>query len=143
MAVITVSRPFGAGGRTLCGMVARRLGYLCMDDEIIQRVAEMANVSPELVESIEKNSSGKLQKFLSGLNPKNFADRIRETREAIDEEIYVDLLYRIVGQLAREGNVVILGRGGQYILRDYPDAFHILLAASIETRRRFLEKNSN
>ncbi len=46
MAVITISRQFGAGGKTLGKMVADKLGYTFADDDIIQMVAEAANVSP-------------------------------------------------------------------------------------------------
>ncbi|MGD9103519.1 MAG: cytidylate kinase family protein, partial [Desulfobacterales bacterium] len=45
MAVITISRQYGAGGKTLGKMVADELGYEFADSEIIAKVAEMANVS--------------------------------------------------------------------------------------------------
>ena len=41
MAVVTISRKFGAGGRTLARMVAERLGYTFADREIIVRVAKV------------------------------------------------------------------------------------------------------
>ena len=44
MAVITISRQYGAGGKTLGKMVADELGYEFADSEIITRVAEMAIV---------------------------------------------------------------------------------------------------
>ena len=34
--------------------------------------------------------------------------------------------------------MVIVGRGGQYILADRPDTFHFLLTADIENRIRFM-----
>ena len=50
MAVITISRQFGAGGKTLGTMVAKELGYTFADQQIIQKIAETANVSPHWVE---------------------------------------------------------------------------------------------
>ena len=77
---------------------------------------------------------------MSGLVRKSFIDRIlSDERGYIDEEIYVDLLHKIISQIAKEADAVILGRGGQYILRDTEDVFHILLIADKEDRIRFME----
>ena len=43
--------------------------------------------------------------------------------------------------MADDGNVVILGRGSQYILNDHPDAYHILLIDTIENRVKFMQEN--
>ncbi len=140
MSVITISRQFGAGGKTLGEMISKQLNYTFVDDEIIQLVAKRAKVSRNWVESIEKEAGGKLLKFMSGIVRKSFIDRIlNNERGYIDEEIYVDLLHQIITQIAEESNAVILGRGGQYILRDREDVFHILLIAEKEDRIRFME----
>lgn len=140
MSVITISRQFGAGGKTLGEMVSKELGYSFVDDEIIQMVARKAKVSTHWVESIEKEAGGKLLKFMSGLVRKSFVERILDDKRGyIDEEIYVDLLNVIINQIAEEGNAVILGRGGQYILRDTADAFHVLLIANLQDRIKFME----
>jgi len=55
MAVLTISRQFGAGGITLGKRVAKRLGYTFYDNEIIQMVAKKAKVSPHWVESMERS----------------------------------------------------------------------------------------
>jgi cytidylate kinase len=144
MSVITIARQLGAGGKTLGEAVARQLGYEFYDNEIIQMVAEQANVSTKAVESIEKNVDGKLKKFISGLVPKTFADRVQARDQAvINEEIYVDQLHRIIEQIASQGNVVILGRGSQYVLENAEDTHHVLLIADDEHRRRFLAKKYN
>lgn len=142
MAVITISRQFGAGGKTLGEMVAKKLNYSFVDNEIIQMVAKKAKVSTHWVESIEKEAGGKLLKFMTGLVSKNLVERILdEKRGYIDEEIFVDLLNKIIVQIADEGNAVILGRGGQYILRDREDTFHILLIAHMNDRTLFMEEH--
>jgi len=142
MSVITISRPLGAGGRTLGHMLAKRLGYTFISNEIIQLVAERAKVSPGVVEAHENEAGWKFQRFLSGFVPKTFVDRLftTESPEGFSEEIYVDLLHKIIDQIAQEGNAVILGRGAQFILKGYPDAYHLLLAASRENRIRFLQE---
>jgi cytidylate kinase len=141
MAVITISRQFGAGGKTLGEMVSKELGYSFVADQIIQMVAKKARVSAQGVEFIETEAGGKLLKFMSGLVARSYVERILDDeRGYIDEEIYVDLLRQIISQLAEEGNVIILGRGGQYILRNFEGAFHILLIAHKKARIKFMEE---
>ncbi|MBW1698884.1 MAG: cytidylate kinase-like family protein [Deltaproteobacteria bacterium] len=143
MAIITISRQFGAGGRTLGKLVAEKLGYAFVDEEIIQMLAKQAKASAGGVESVEKEAGGRLLKYITKLVPKSFVDLILNDQRGYDEEIYVDLLYQIINRIADEGNTVIIGRGSQYILRNRKDAYHILLVAQKEDRIRFMEKNYN
>jgi len=142
MAVITISRQFGAGGITLGKMIAEKFGYTFADTEIIKMVAEMANVSTHFVETVEKEAGGKFSKFISKTVSKPLVERIlKDERGYIDEEIFLDYLVLIIAQMGDDGDVVILGRGSQYILNDLPDAYHILLVDTFENRVRFIQKN--
>ena len=144
MAVITISRQFGAGGITLGKMVAEKLGYAFADTEIIKMVAEMANVSTHFVETVEKEAGGKFSKIVSRLVSKPLLERVlKDERGYIDEEIYLDYLVLIIAQMADEGNVVILGRGSQYILGDHPDAYHFMLINEFDNRVKFMRESYN
>ena len=141
MAVITISRQFGAGGRTLGQMIADELGYDFVDDVIIQEVAKKAKVTTRSVKSIERMAGGKLSKMFSGLISSNYVDRmVGEGKGYIDEEIYVDLLNDVVKELAEQDNIVLMGRGGQYVLQDFANAFHLLLVSDIESRIKFMQR---
>ena len=142
MAVITISRQYGAGGKTLGKMIAEDLDYEFADSAIVTRVAEMANVSTHWVETVENEAGGKLSRFITRMVSKPLVDRIlKDERGYIDEEIYLDYLVLIIAQIADEGNSVILGRGSQYILNDHPDAFHILMIDEFENRVRFMKEH--
>jgi cytidylate kinase len=142
MAVITISRQFGAGGKTLGKMVAKELGYTFADQQIIQKIAETANVSPHWVESIEKEAGTRLTKVIDYVVSMKWVERVlKEERGYIDEEIYLDYLVVIISQVAEEGNAVIIGRGSQYILNDHPDARHILLVDEGKNRVKFMMEN--
>ena len=140
MAVITISRQYGAGGKTLGQMIANQLDYGFADSEIVAKVAEMANVSTHWVETVENEAGGKLSRFITRMVSKPLVDRIlKGERGYIDEEIYLDYLVLIIAQIADEGDVVVLGRGSQYILNDHPDAFHILMIDAFENRVHFMK----
>jgi cytidylate kinase len=139
MAVITISRQFGSGGQTLGQMIANKLGYTFADSDIIQRIAREANVSEDWVESFEKEAGSRLSRLISSMVSQRWIDRIlRDERGYLDEKIYLDYLVLIIAQMADEGDVIILGRGSQYILNDHPDAYHILLVNEVDKRIKFL-----
>lgn len=141
MAVITISRQFGAGGRALGEMIAKELGYLFLDDLIIQELAEKANVSTDFVKSMERTAGGKISKFISSMLSSDYIERlIGSDRGYLDEHIYVDLLHEVIMNFAKQDNVVLVGRGGQYILHDFEGAYHLLLVAEWQDRIKFMQK---
>ncbi|MDZ7832783.1 MAG: cytidylate kinase-like family protein [Desulfobacterales bacterium] len=144
MAVITISREFGAGGRTLGKNLAKELGYTVVDEDIVQMVAERAKVSKKTVKTMEKEAGGSLMKFMNYIVPQSQINRLLDNQRGyLDEEIYVNTLTEIITDLAEEVNCVIVGRGGQYVLRDHADAFHLLLVSGYEDRVRFMMENYN
>ena len=57
--VITISRQFGSGGRTVGRMTAMKLGIPCYDQELIQKVAEESGFAERYIqERGEELSSG-------------------------------------------------------------------------------------
>lgn len=142
MAVITISRQFGAGGKTLGVTASEELGYRFVNDEIINWIAKKARVSVEWVKAIEKEAGRKLDFFISKMISKRLLNSILGHDQAyIDEKIYFNLLGETIRKTATEGNAVILGRGGQFFLKDSPDTFHIHLVATDADRIKFLMEN--
>ncbi len=143
MAVITVSRQFGAGGRTFGKMVSKELGYRFLDDVIIYEISKEAKVSKNWVKHLERDAGSKLSKFMSGLVARDYIKRVIGEKGFIDEEIYVQLLNEVITKFAQEGDVVLLGRAGQYILKDYEDSYHIFLMADMPHRIQFMHQYYN
>jgi cytidylate kinase len=144
MAVITISRQFGAGGKTLGSLISQKLEYTLIDDAIINKVAEKAKVSKDWVQSIEKEAGGKLLSFISKLVSKSFIERILdESKGYIDEDVYIDTLKEVFDKFAEEDNCVILGRGGQHFLRNHDNVVHVLMVAEREDRIKFMEDHYN
>jgi len=144
MSVITISRQFGAGGRTLGKMIADALGYRFLDDLIIQELAVKAQVTTDSIKSMERTAGSVISKIISGMLSRNYMERIIGAGKGyINEEIYVELLRDVITAFAKEGDIVLLGRGGQYILKDSQDAFHILLIADMKHRIEFMQRYYN
>lgn len=135
MAVITISREIGAGGGPLGQRLAKRLGYRYVDEDMIYQVADKVGVSPEDVRAFEKEGATKLMKFLDRVVSKDFIQRLLSGKHGyMDEKRYVAIVTAIIKELHAQGNVVIVGRGGQYILRGYEDVWRILLVDDPERR---------
>jgi cytidylate kinase len=144
MAVITVSREFGSGGRTLGEILAKELGYTFLDDAVIQALANRVGVTKESVANMERHNGSFFSDMIHGMLHLSYIDRItHKKQDHIDEGIYIDKLREVVEDLAAQDNVVLLGRGSQFILSGHPDAIHFLLVADRAHRIRFMQHKYN
>jgi len=136
MAVITISRQYGAGAMALGRMLAEKRGYTLASRDIVQQIADKAKVSTDFVLAVEKEAGTKLSRFMTRIiSSRGMVNKIlRDDSGYIDEKLYLDYLVLTVVQIADEGNAVIMGRGSQYILKTHPDAVHILLVDEFENR---------
>jgi cytidylate kinase len=140
MAVLHISRQFGAGGLTLGKAVAHRLGYSFVSRGIINRMAREANISPDWIKGVEKEAGGWVNRLTRFLVSSDFIERqIGESHSDFDEVKYTDFLKRLLPSIAAEGNAVIIGRGGQFILPDAPGIIKIYLVAKPEDRVSFIQ----
>ena len=139
MAVITISRQFGAGGWLLGERLAKRLGYRYVNEGMIQEVAKKGKVSSGRVRVFEKSGTNKLMKFLDKLVSTDYVDRIiSEKHGHLDEKGYVETVRGIFEKLHEKGNVITIGRGGQYVLKGYSNTHHVLLVGDMKSRIRLI-----
>ena len=117
--IITISREFGSGGRTIAQMLAEKLGYAFYDKELIAKAAERTGFAESFVqEHGEKHSS-----FFSITYPSM-------TFNGMTTEDYLWSMQRkIILELAEEGPCIIVGRCSDYILKDRKDAIHVFVHA--------------
>ncbi len=137
MAVITISRHFGAGATTLGSRIAKRLGYKYLNDELIKEVAKHVGVSVKDISNVERRKPSKLVKFLEKIISTDAIERGRR-RKQLDMDEYVKAIKEVILKLYEEGNVVIIGRGSNYILQGKEDVIHVLVVASKRRRLHFL-----
>ncbi|HUZ86774.1 MAG TPA: cytidylate kinase-like family protein [Candidatus Baltobacterales bacterium] len=145
MPVITIGRQFGAGGRTVGEMLARELKYDLLESQIIDQVAHRLQLPKEEVEAEDEQPGSLLTRLLVALGtasteplipvdstawtPPN-ADPAFDTRKAV-----LQITQHVILEAARAGNVVIVGRGGGYLLRDFPSAvLNVFLGAAKAVR---------
>ncbi|MCJ7739677.1 MAG: cytidylate kinase-like family protein [Anaerolineae bacterium] len=116
MPAITLSRELGSLGTDIARSLADGLGYRMMWREVINEAACRA-CAPEVALAVIDDLG------LLGLRPSNKAQRA-----------YLQSVRQVIEQLAAEGNVIIVGRAGQIILRGYPDVLHVRITAPLALR---------
>ena len=90
MAVLTISRQFGAGGRTLGESVSKRLGYRYVEEDLIKELAIKAKVSARQIKDFEERGISKLLKFLDKIVSASYVDRLSsDNYRYVDEKIYM------------------------------------------------------
>ena len=134
MPVVTISRQFGAGGRSVAELVAHELQAEVVDKKLIEEVARRLNLSTSDVEAEDERPSRLLERLVrsfSSLEPAMgagwtppFPDPWFDPRKAI-----VQLTEQVIGEVADGDNVVIVGRGAGFCLRQRPNVFRVFLRA--------------
>ncbi len=134
--VITISRQFGSGGLEFGLDISRVLKFPLFHREVLSHLASGMNTSEEIVETYERMRYGASKFFLSTL-AKRFSGL---DREIIESERYIASLKTVVERLASIGRVIIVGRGGQFLLADHPAALHLRIVADMDYRMANLTK---
>lgn len=135
--IITISRQFGSGGRSIAKAVADELGYAYYDKELINRVAEMTGFSTEY---IEENGEYAPSKSIFALASSYIgAPRVMGGMSAYD---YLWVVQRnAILEIAEQECCVIVGRCADYILKDREDALHVFIHAPAAARaERIVER---
>ncbi len=144
MAVVTISRHFGAGGLTLGEKLCDRFGFQLVDASVTEQLAKKENVTPNWLTAMEQEATSTPLSILSTMVSRGlFYKRAGMPGDRAERRKYMDFLTRIFSRMASEGGYVIVGRGAQLILKDHPRAIHLLLVAEHEKRVAFLEEHHN
>ncbi len=135
--IITISRQFGSGGRTIAKKVADELGFNYYDKEIIDHVSVETGFSKEYIEERGEHAPGKT--ILSyGFEPQGVPG-IMNGMSAAD---YLWSIQRqVILKIAEEDKpCVIVGRCADYILKDFDGVFNVFIHADMDFRKERIVK---
>lgn len=128
--IITISRQFGSGGRTVGRLVAEKLNIPFYDRELVEQIALDSGFAPKFVEEHGEHSPGRTL-FSYAFAPQGIPGVMNGLSTA-------DFLWSIqcnaILQLAEKGPCVIVGRNADYILKDHKDCFHAFIYADKDFR---------
>lgn len=126
MKLITISRQFGSGGRSIGKQVAKELGIPYYDKELIKQVAERTGFTPEYIEEKGEYAPGKT--ILSYLNTMLGRSDVMGGLSAAD--FLWGMQRQVILELAEKEPCVIVGRCADFILKDQENCLHAFIHAS-------------
>jgi cytidylate kinase len=118
MAIITMSHQMGAGGPEIGMGLAQRLGYHYVDQELLQDAVRRYGLIEEKLSHLDESKPTLFERFDA------------ETRH------YITILQTTLLEFAESDNVVLMGRGGQWLLRGIPHVLRVRVIAPFEHRVR-------
>lgn len=131
--IITISREFGSGGRTIGRMVAEKLGIPCYDAEIIDKIMEETGFEKKYIE--EKGEYAHVGGWLA----RAFSEHDYYGQNTQDYLWTVQK--RIVRELAEKSDCVIVGRCADAVLGEKEKVIRVFIHADIEARaKRIVEQ---
>lgn len=134
--IVTISREFGSGGRSIGRLVAEKLGYRFYDRELVNKVAERSGFSPEFIEESGEYASARSSLLFALATAGQYsADGL-----SMHDRLYIEQT-KIVEEIAGEGECVIVGRCADFILREWKNCLHVFIHANMESRiKRIVER---
>ena len=128
--IITISREFGSGGRTIGRMVAERLGIPFYDKELVDQIAVESGFAPKFVEEHGEHAPGK-SLFSYAFAPQGVPGVMNGLSTA---DFLWNIQCSVILQLADKGPCVIVGRNADYVLKDRDDCLHAFIYADMDYR---------
>lgn len=122
--IITISREFGSGGRTIGRKVAEKLGIPCYDAELIQKIAQESGFTENYIKEAGEYAPGGF--LASALSNRAFGPT--------NEDYLWNIQYQVITELAEKGSCVIVGRCADYILKDKADCLTMFIHADMAFR---------
>ena len=128
--IITISREFGSGGRTIGKETAKKLGIPCYDSGLIQKIAHESGFDEAYVKTVDDHSS-------TGFIGSAFSTR---AFGPTNEDYLWEMQRKVILDLALQGPCVIVGRCADYILREKADCFTAFIHADLKYRAERIVK---
>jgi cytidylate kinase len=138
VAVVTISRQYGAGGLTVAPAVADALGFTVAGRELVEEAARRLGFDPELAKARDERTPAVVEEVGMALAaagpsfgivpPPPFLDA------GVNDRALAESTRDVIRSLAAIGGYVILGRAGQAALADRPDACHLSLVGDLADR---------
>jgi cytidylate kinase len=122
MAIIVISHEMGAGGPEIGQLLAQRLGYRYVDQELISDAAARYGLLEEKLSHLDESKPSLFERFDA------------ETRR------YITVIQTALYEFAENDNVVLMGRGGQWLLRGIPHVIRVRVMAPFDLRVKRLAK---
>jgi cytidylate kinase len=143
MAVITISSEVGTSSEKVASILANKLGYEHVGDRFISQIAQDLNISESEAEMFKKTSQSKILRFVDRYTCSVVQKVVDRSHGCLDDKDYYNTTKKLVENVYDADNVIILGWGGQCILRGKPHTFHVRLIKDKDEKIKTIMESRN
>ena len=137
--MVALEREFGSGGGGIACELARRLGWKLWDQSLTTEIAKRAQVAESAVALCDERVDSRLYRLAKTFWRGSYERRIPlADARTFDTDRMIAMMEEIAGNIAAEGNAVIVGRGSPYFLREREDTFRVFTYAPHDEKIRRL-----
>lgn len=130
MAILTVSRLYGSGGSEVAAIVAKKLGWSLLDNEVVDAVAARLGMSTAEVQAREERVPSLVERLASAMTmgTQEWMIPVAAAKRPTDEQL-LEVTRHIIQEAIARGPVVVVGRGAPAMLAERTDALHVFCYA--------------
>jgi len=137
--IITLEREYGCGGGGIACELSRRLGWKLWDQQLTAEIAKRAKVTEEAVCLCDERLDSRLYRMAKAFWRGSYERHAPiPDSHVFDTDRMMAMMEEITGNIAGEGDAVIVGRGSPFFLRDRNDTFRVFTYAPRDEKIRRL-----
>ena len=129
--VITIARGFGSGGRTIGKLLAKKLDIDYYNDDLIKLASEESGINLELFGKADEKVKTSLFKRYN----RSYGEYVLspDSADFVSDDNLFNYQAKIIRDIADKQNCIIIGRCGDFILRNNPDVLRLFIYADEKT----------
>jgi cytidylate kinase len=143
MAVITISKEFDTEGEKIASLVAKKLGYEYIGRNLVADIAKELHISKSEAAAFHKASQSRILRFVDRYTCSIVQKVVDREHGCLDDKNYYEVTKKLVENVHEAGNVIILGWGGQCLLKEKPDTLHVRLIKDNELKINTIMQSEN
>jgi cytidylate kinase len=133
--VITIARQYGSGGKTIGKMLGEDLGIPVFSREILKKASEESGINETLFNQVDEKLMGSP---LFRIMKREYRGELLspDSDDFLSKQNLFNYQAKVIKGLAEEGACVIIGRCGDYVLRDNPNRVAVFVHAPADYCRQ-------
>jgi cytidylate kinase len=143
MAVITISKEFGTESEKVASLAADRLGYEYIGENLVAQIAKELHISESEAAMFRQTSQSRILRYVDRYTCSIVQKVVDRKHGCLDDKNYYEVTKKLVQNVYEAGNVIILGWGGQCLLKGKPDTLHVRLIKDMDLKIKEVMQSEN
>lgn len=127
MGVITISKESGTESEQVASLLAKKLGWEYIGKQLVARLAKELRISESEVEAFRQDAQWRLLRFVDRYTCTLVQKVVDREHGCLEDKNYFEAVKKLVEDGYQAGNAIIIGWGGQCLLRGKPGVLHVRL----------------